>query len=119
MSIHELHLQKKYYDFIKSGTKRVEMRLFDEKRAGIQIGDEILFGMSGDDSVEVVRAEVIGLLRYRSFEDLVGDLPIELLADAGVTNAELLADLNQFYSAEMQEKYGVVGIRFELIDLDL
>ena len=115
MSIHELHLQKKYYDFIKSGTKRVEMRLYDEKRSKIQIGDEIVFGVSGDDSVEVVRVEVIGLLRYRCFEDLVGDLPIEMLADGEVSKAELLADLNQFYSAEMQEKYGVVGIRFELI----
>ena len=119
MSIHELHLRKKYYDFIKSGTKRVELRLYDEKRAKIQIGDEIVFGVSGGDDGEVMCAEVIGLLRYRSFEDLVGDLPTEILADAGVTKAELLADLNQFYSAEMQEKYGVVGVRFELIDLDL
>ena len=112
MSVHELHLQKKYHDFIRSGTKRVELRLFDEKRAKIQIGDEVLFSVSGDDAAEVVRAEVIGILRYRYFEDLVGDFPIEMLADAGVTKDELLADLNQFYSAEMQEKNGVVGIRF-------
>lgn len=29
---HEMKLQQKYYDFIKRGTKRIEIRLFDEKR---------------------------------------------------------------------------------------
>jgi len=115
MGIHELHLQKKYYDFIKNGTKRVEMRLFDEKRSKFQIGDEVLFGVSGDDDAEVIRTRVIGLLRYQSFEDLVDDFPIGILADESVTKGELLEDLNKFYSKEMQEKYGVVGIRFELI----
>lgn len=115
MSVHELHLQKKYYDFIKSGTKRIELRLYDEKRAKIQIGDEIVFSVSGDDDGEVMRAGVIGLLRYRSFGGLVGDLPVELLADKSVGKEELLGDLNQFYSVEMQGKYGVVGIRFELV----
>lgn len=93
----------------------MEMRLFDEKRAKIQIGDEIEFGVSGEDDSEVIRTRVIGLLRYRSFEDLVGDFPIEMLADTEMTKAELIEDLNKFYSKEMQEKYGVVGIRFELI----
>lgn len=112
---HKMNLQRKYFDYIKSGTKRVEMRLFDEKRAKIQIGDEIEFGVSGEDDSEVIRTRVIGLLRYRSFEDLVGDFPIEMLADTEMTKAELIEDLNKFYSKEMQEKYGVVGIRFELI----
>ncbi len=36
---HEMKLQQKYYDFIKNGTKRIEIRLFDEKRQKIKIGD--------------------------------------------------------------------------------
>ncbi len=112
---HRMNLQGKYFDYIKDGTKRVEMRLFDEKRAKIEIGDEIEFGVSGEDEDEVVCVKVIGLLRYRSFEDLVEDFPIEMLADAEMTKAELIADLNKFYSKEMQKKYGVVGVRFELI----
>ncbi len=27
-----MNLQPKYFDFIKDGTKRIELRLFDEKR---------------------------------------------------------------------------------------
>ncbi len=29
---HEMKLQPKYYDYMTNGTKRVEIRLFDEKR---------------------------------------------------------------------------------------
>ncbi|MBR3248637.1 ASCH domain-containing protein [Candidatus Saccharibacteria bacterium] len=110
-----MNLQRKYLDYIKNGAKRVEMRLFDEKRSKIQIGDKIEFGISGEDGGEVIRAKVIELLKYRSFEDLVEDFPIEMLAGVGMTKAELAADLDEFYPKGMQEKYGVVGIRFELI----
>ncbi len=34
---HKMNLQTKYYNFIKNGTKRIELRLFDEKRKEIKI----------------------------------------------------------------------------------
>lgn len=34
---HILKLQPKFFDFIKDGTKRIELRLFDEKRQQINI----------------------------------------------------------------------------------
>lgn len=110
----EMRLRKKYFDFIKLGTKRIELRLDDEKRKLIQLGDEISF-FKNDDNSESVRAKVIGLLRYGSFEELFQDFDIEVLADKSVTKEELLADLNKFYSKEAQEEYGVLGIRFELL----
>ena len=59
-----MNLQPKYFDFIKDGTKRIELRLYDEKRQSIQLGDIIEFAKSED---EKFKAEVIGLLRYDSF----------------------------------------------------
>ena len=38
---HILKLQPKFFDFIKDGTKRIELRLFDEKRQQININDII------------------------------------------------------------------------------
>lgn len=38
---HEMKLQPEYYNFILNGTKRIEIRLFDEKRQQIKIGDTI------------------------------------------------------------------------------
>lgn len=111
----EMRLQEKYYDFIKHGTKRIELRLYDEKRKLIQLGDEILFFKNNDDG-ESICAKVIGLLHYKSFEKLLQDFDIEILADKSVTKEELLTDLNYFYSKEMQKELGVVGIRFELVE---
>ena len=40
---HILKLQPKYFDYINKGTKRIELRLYDEKRQKIAIGDTIIF----------------------------------------------------------------------------
>lgn len=40
---HILKLKPKYFNYIKNGTKRIELRLYDEKRQTINIGDTIIF----------------------------------------------------------------------------
>lgn len=107
-----MNLQPKYFDFIKDGTKRIELRLYDEKRRSIQLGDIIEFAKSED---EKFRAEVVGLLRYDSFADLFKDFDISILADSSMTKQELLEVLGEFYSEEKQAEFGVIGIRIKII----
>lgn len=107
-----MNLQPKYFDFIKDGTKRIELRLYDEKRRSIQLGDIIEFAKSDD---EKFKAEVVGLLRYNSFADLFEDFDISILADSPMTKQELLEVLGEFYSEEKQAEFGVIGIRIKLI----
>ena len=107
-----MNLQPKYFDFIKDGTKRIELRLYDEKRRSIQLGDIIEFAKSED---EKFKAEVIGLLRYNSFADLFEDFDISILADSSMTKQELLELLGEFYTEEKQAEFGVIGIRIKLI----
>ena len=38
---HEMGLQPKYFGYIKNGTKRIGLRLFDEKRQKVRLGDTI------------------------------------------------------------------------------
>ena len=83
--IHEMKLRPEYYNFILNGTKRIEIRLNDEKRQKIQLGDKIKF-LKEPDLTESFDAKVVGLLRYQ-----------------------------QFYTKEKQKKYGVLGIRIDLI----
>lgn len=109
---HEMNLQDKYFEFIKNGTKRIELRLNDEKRQKIQLGDEIIFANNSDN--EKLFAKVIGLLRYDNFEKLFRDFPIEILADESMTKPELRQTLEEFYTSEEQTKFGVLGIRIEL-----
>ena len=40
---HELKLQPRYYEYILNGSKDIEIRLYDEKRQKINIGDIIIF----------------------------------------------------------------------------
>ena len=112
MTTHLMNLQPKYFDFIKDGTKRIELRLYDEKRRQIQLGDIIEFFKSEDDKI---RTEVIGLLRYHSFKDLFEDFSISILADVSMNKDELLKVLSEFYSPEQQVEYGVIGIRLKLV----
>lgn len=60
-------------------------------------------------------AKVTGLLRYNSFEDMFKDFDIEILSDKSMTKEQLINVLEQFYTKEKQEQYGVLGIRIELI----
>ena len=109
---HEMGLQSKYFDYIKNGTKRIELRLFDEKRQKIRLGDIIEF--TNPDG-EMLAVKVVGLLRYESFEELFRDFDISMLADASMTKRELLDVLNGFYPSDKQNEMGVVGIRVEVL----
>ncbi len=109
---HEMNLQARSFDFIKSGSKRIELRLNDEKRQRIQLGDTIEFNKTETEKFEV---KVLGLLRYESFEKLFADFPIEILADKSMNKEELLSVLSEFYTPEKQKEFGVLGIRIELL----
>ena len=112
MKVHEMNLQSKYFDFIKDGTKRIELRLYDGKRRSIQLEYIIEFAKFDD---EKFKAEVVGLLRYNSFADLFEDFDISILADSSMMKQELLEVLGEFYSEEKQAEFGVIGIRIKLI----
>ena len=108
--LHQLKLQERFFDYIENGTKRIELRLYDEKRRAINLGDEIEF-LKLPDLEDKLKVKVCGLLRYSSFSDLFKDFDISILADKSMSKEELLNVLQEFYTQEEQEKYGVLGIR--------
>ena len=110
---HTLKLQPKYYEAIKKGVKIIELRLLDEKRKNINLGDEIEFKKEPELKESTI-TRVKGILLYESFESLIDDYPIESLSDFDTIKEELLETLNKFYSKEKQNQYGVIGIRIEL-----
>jgi ASC-1-like (ASCH) protein len=112
--MHEMKLQPEYYNYILNGTKSIEIRLNDEKRSKIKIGDTIKF-LKEPDLKESFKTKVVGLYRYNSFEDLFKDFDISILSDKSMSKEELIDVLEQFYTKEKQEQYGVLGIKIELI----
>jgi len=110
--VHFMHLHHQPFVLIQNGTKTIEMRLNDEKRQLIKVGDQIQF----DDRTthETCTVEVIALHHYPSFYDLYQNFDKEALGYLKEEDAKP-EDMEQYYSKEEQEKYGVVGIEVRLL----
>ena len=112
--IHEMTLHKSPFLAIQSGQKTIEMRLYDERRQGIQGGDFILFKMRDDES-QTLLCEVKALHLFPTFGDLYAHFPLSAL---GYTKEEETTaspeDMGQYYTKEQQDAYGVVGIEIAL-----
>lgn len=110
----ECHLDEDVFEIIKSGIKNVEVRVNDEKRRKMKVGDEIVFLKRPLENEKIV-TKIIGLKIYNNFFDLVKDYEIERLYLNTFTKEEFVDLLGRFYSIEEQEKYGVVAIEFEKV----
>jgi len=113
MKNHKLRLLPEYFEYIKNGNKRLEIRLNDEKRKNISIGDTIIFEKL-DETKELLTTTVINLYKYSDFKELIDQNDITLLADKSVSKEKLLKTLNEIYTKEEQEMYGVVAIEIAL-----
>ena len=106
---HEMKLHPSPFEKIKSGAKNIELRLFDEKRQKIKIGDTIIFTNTANGEKMCVTVEK--LHQFGSFAELYKALP---LLQCGYTadnvNTAHPSDMERYYSAEEQKKYGVLGI---------
>lgn len=115
MAEHSLKLNEKYYNYILHGTKRIELRLNDEKRQNMKIGDVLTF-YKQPLLEESFKTKITDLIYFDSFNDAISNLPFELIADKDDNKGNLLNDLNIIYSKEKQESYGVIGIKLELLN---
>lgn len=109
-----MQLQPSPFEKIKAGTKTVELRLFDDKRRKIQVGDTIVF--INTVSEEKLKVDVLELLVFASFAELYN---AHSLLECGYTRNNIDTaspdDMDEYYPKEMQEKYGVVGIKIALL----
>lgn len=108
-----MNLYNENFNYIKNGTKRIEIRLNDEKRKSICIGDYIEF--ENLDTKEKLVVRVVALLNYETLDDLINDYKMELLLDKNTTKEKLVNIFNNIYSNEDQEKYKILGIKFKIV----
>ena len=112
---HNMNLDSVPFEMIKSGTKTIELRLYDEKRRKIKVGDMIVFAKN-DGSAETLNTKVIAMYVFDSFETLYKKLPLE---KCGYTSENISSakaeDMEYYYTKSQQKKYGVIGIELILI----
>ena len=115
MSVHTMQLRPEPFSKIKSGKKTIELRLYDEKRQQIQVGDTICF-VNTENWTDRITAQVENLFVFPSFAELYRNLS---LTECGYEEEELStaspSDMEQYYSREEQVQYGVVGIQLAFL----
>lgn len=110
--LHRMKLKAEPFRKIRDGLKMIELRLNDEKRQNVQIGDYIEFTLM-DDTSQKLTTRVVALHHFSSFKELYASLPKEKLGySADETSAP--DHMDAYYSKEEQEKYGALGIEIEL-----
>ncbi len=107
----KMHLREKPFYMIKSGQKDIEMRLYDEKRQKIKVGDTIEF--SNEETGQVVTTEVVNLHVCENFDKLYSEFNKTRLGYLENEEAKP-EDMTQYYSVPEITKYGVVGIEIKL-----
>lgn len=113
MAKHIMRLHQEPFELIKNGRKSIELRLNDEKRQQIRVGDEIEFRLSKDENKKIL-CEVSALYPFPSFEALYAYLPLSKCGytDKNIQTASPL-DMEKYYSKDEQAKYGVLGIEIK------
>ncbi len=108
---HNMKLNEIPFGKIKNGSKTIELRLYDDKRRKIKVGDSICF----KSETKKLNATVKALHIFRSFDELYTALPLEKCGYSAdeVANASP-DDMLEYYTEEQIKKYGVIGIEIEV-----
>ena len=104
----EMGLQEEYLRLIKEGKKKIEGRLYDEKRRQIKPGDTIIFEGK-------LKVKVKALRLYPSFREMLSEEGLGNVLPGIKTIEEGIQIYRQFYTEEEEKKHGVVAIEIEPI----
>lgn len=111
--VHEMKLNNKAFNNIKNGIKKFELRIYDNKRKNINLGDTIVFHNLNNLN-DTISVKVIALLRYPTFADLFTDIDYKLCGTANSLD-EKLKRVHTFYTIEQEQKYGILAIKIQLL----
>lgn len=105
--IHRMKLGNEPFVDIKNGTKKIEIRLNDEKRRRIKINDYLEF--TNVETLEIIYVKVTNLYKFSTFEELFEKFESSILGGGQAK------DMYLYYSAASEAKYGVIGIELKYI----
>lgn len=109
---HKMKLNDDPFNRISHGSKTLELRLNDEKRQLLNINDTIEF--TNRKTSEKIEVKIQNLYHYQSFDELYKhhDKISMGYDEDDIADSK---DMDQYYSKEEQEKYGVLAIEIKKI----
>lgn len=108
----KVHLHEDVFEIVKNGVKDIEVRVNDEKRRKLHIGDTLIF-LKRPLEEEQIRATVTGLEYYSNFAELVKHYDMKRIYLSNYTEDMYLKEMSRFYTDAEQHEYGVVAIIFK------
>ncbi len=115
MQTHTMKLHPEPFGKIQDRVKSIELRLYDDKRKKIKLGDQIVFQKELElEQEETITVKVIGLVHYANFSDLMDDFAPKVYL-GHKSKVDALEGVSRFYTREDQVRNGVLGIRFKVI----
>jgi len=113
--LHYMKLQDVPFNLIKNGQKTVELRLFDEKRKQLVVGDKIEFSKQTDNTQKIL-CKVVDLKVFKDFEELFLSVSPKLCGyNDDKTPLECSKDMDKYYSLDEQIQYGALAIFIQKI----
>lgn len=112
--IYEMKLRKEYFDKILLGEKIYEVRLNDEKRQKIDVGDIIVFKQDSNLQ-QTVNTIVEDLIYFDSFSDMAKTLPSKKIGFNDESIIQIIDKYHEFYNTNDEEKYGIVAIKIKVL----
>ena len=104
---HRMRLQNEPFNQIKNGKKSIEIRLFDEKRRLINVGDKIIF--TNRETHKSLTVTVESLIRTKTFKELFEKVGLQKCGFTCTLN-EAIQSMRNYYSEEEENADGVLGI---------
>jgi len=105
--IHDMHVRSEFFDYLIKGVKKVEGRLYDDKRRKIRPGDYIRLR---DELSREAFFLVKDILAFRSFQEMFNFLNFSLFIPNAKSIEDAIRVYRTFYSEEEEKRYGVCAI---------
>lgn len=105
-----MKLQASPFEKIKKGKKTIEIRLNDEKRQLLKIGDKIEFSLITDPSY-IVKTEIIGLDVFPTFKEMFSAYPPKQYGSESKDEWEMMY---KYYSTKEEKEFGVLAIHLKV-----
>ncbi|NJE13549.1 ASCH domain-containing protein [Thermococcus sp. LS2] len=108
MRVYKLYVRDEYLEMIKSGKKRIEVRVAYPQIRDIKARDKILFN-------NLIPAEVISVKKYETFRQVLREEPIEKIFPDSPSFEKALKRFHEMYPKWKENRYGVIAIKFRLL----
>ncbi|MBT2680561.1 ASCH domain-containing protein [Bacillus sp. ISL-35] len=112
--LHRMGLYEDYFPSIIKGKKKVEVRLNDEKRRKIQVGDLIEF-VKVPEQDETLIVKVIELRHYDTFKGMYKNIPFDDFDCEGWTMKEMVDGTYEIYTPEQEKQWGALAITIKYL----